>query len=232
MPTESLEVSHLLPARPERVYNAWLDGAEHGRFTGGEATVDATVGGAFTAWDGYISGKNLVLEPHRRIVQSWRSTDFPEGAPDSKLEILLADEGGGTRLTLRHSAIPEGQGHSYEEGWTEHYFTPMTRYFSSAGSRLEGAGEAIADAAEHARAALEKAGKQAGKQAGKAMKAVKKSASRAAKQVQALAKKVTRAVKKPAKKAAGKPAKKKAVKKPAKKAAKAKALSKRAKSRR
>jgi uncharacterized protein YndB with AHSA1/START domain len=226
MPTESLEVSHLLPARPERVYNAWLDGAEHGRFTGGEATVDAVVGGAFTAWDGYISGKNLVLEPHGRIVQSWRSTDFPEGAPDSKLEVLLADEGSGTRITLRHSNIPDGQAHGYEEGWSEHYFEPMTRYFSSAGSRLEGAGEAIADAALHAREAIEKAGKQAGKQAGKAMKAVKKTANRAAKQVKALAAKVKKAVKKPAKKAA-KPAKK-----PVKKAAPKPGKAKRAKSRR
>lgn len=31
-------------------------------FTGSKATCDAGVGGEFTAWDGYISGKNLELE--------------------------------------------------------------------------------------------------------------------------------------------------------------------------
>ena len=224
MPTESLEVSHVLPVRPERIYNAWLDSEEHGRFTGGAATVDATVGGAFTAWDGYIEGRTLVLEPHRRIVQSWRSTDFPPGAADSKLEVLLEEAPGGTRLTLRHSNIPEGQGASYEEGWAEHYFEPMSRYFSSAGSRFEGAGEVLSDAAGHARAALEQSGEQAqaaleaaGAQAGKALKAVKKTARSAAKKVKALAKKAQKKLaRKPAAKKKARPAKKAAPKKAAK----------------
>ncbi|MHB8878583.1 MAG: SRPBCC domain-containing protein [Myxococcaceae bacterium] len=227
MPTESFEVFHVLPARPERIYNAWLDGDEHGRFTGGGATVDPMVGGSFTAWDGYIVGKNLVLEPHRRIVQSWRSTDFPEGAPDSKLELLLDEEGNGTRITLRHSNLPEGQGKGYQDGWSEHYFVPMTRYFAKAGSRFEGAGEALSDAAGQARAAIEQAGEQAqaafeaaGAQAGKAMRAVKKTAKKAAKKVQALAKKAQKLATRSKKAAPKKAAKKKAA--PKKKAAKKK----------
>ncbi len=128
---ESFEVSTILPADPQRIYQAWLDGQEHGEFTGGPAEVDPRVGGRFTAWDGYIEGRNLELEPFRRIVQSWRTTEFPEGASDSRLEVILEKAKNGTRLTLRHSGIPEGQGRIYEEGWKEHYFTPMRRYFAS-----------------------------------------------------------------------------------------------------
>jgi uncharacterized protein YndB with AHSA1/START domain len=128
---ESFEVSTVLPADPERIYKAWLDGREHGEFTGGAAEVDPRVGGRFTAWDGYIEGKTLELEPFRRIVQAWRSSEFPEGSADSRLEVLLEKNRGGTRITIRHSAIPEGQGKDYEQGWKEHYFTPMKRYFAS-----------------------------------------------------------------------------------------------------
>ena len=78
---------------------------------------------------GYVEGKNLVVEPYRRIVQSWRTTEFPPEADDSQLEVLLEPIGTGTRITLVHTAIPEGQAKGYEDGWEKFYFTPMKAYF-------------------------------------------------------------------------------------------------------
>ena len=128
--TESITLTAVLPAAPERVYRAWLDGAEHSAMTGGEATVDARVGGAYTAWDGYITGTTLELEPGKRIVQAWRTSQFPKRAEDSRLEVLLAPAPGGrTKLTLVHSGIPKGQGKRYKSGWPENYFEPMKEYF-------------------------------------------------------------------------------------------------------
>lgn len=128
--TESFTLSTVIPASPARIYEAWLDGREHGAFTGGKAEVEPGIGGAFTAWDGYIRGRTLDLSEGRRILQSWRTTEFPAGSEDSLLELILEETTGGTRLTLRHSGIPEGQAASYEEGWGEHYFDPMKRYFA------------------------------------------------------------------------------------------------------
>lgn len=129
MSNEALRVSTVIPASPQVIYFAWLDGAQHSAFTGGKATVDPSPGGKFTAWDGYIEGKNITLELGRRIVQSWRTTEFPKGAPDSRLEVHLEAVSGGTRVTLLHSEIPEGQGELYKSGWAEHYFNPMRTYF-------------------------------------------------------------------------------------------------------
>jgi len=131
MPGEAFEISTVLAAIPSRVYRAWLDGAEHSAFTGGPATVEPVLGGHFTAWDGYIQGTNVELAPFVRIVQHWRTTEFPPDAPDSLLTILLEPDGCcATRLTLRHSEIPEGQGASYKQGWLDYYFEPMRRYFA------------------------------------------------------------------------------------------------------
>ena len=91
--TESFEVSATFPAPPRRVYQAWLSSDEHTAFTGGEAEVDPREGGKFTAWDGYIEGVTVELEPYRRIVQTWRTSDFPDGSGDSRLEVLLAGDG-------------------------------------------------------------------------------------------------------------------------------------------
>lgn len=97
--------------------------------TGSLASVDGRVGGEFSAWDGYIFGKTLELTPDRRIVQTWRTTEFPEEASDSHLEILLEEVAEGTRLTLIHRNMPQDQVDSYRQGWEDFYFKPMKEYF-------------------------------------------------------------------------------------------------------
>lgn len=126
---ESFEVSDVVAAKPEVVYEAWLDSAGHSEMTGGEAECSSELGGEFTAWDGYISGRNLELEPHSRIVQSWRTTEFSDSDPDSRLEVLLEPADAGTLVTLRHSNVPDGELH-YRDGWVDHYLEPMKEYFS------------------------------------------------------------------------------------------------------
>ncbi len=98
--------------------------------TGGDATVNAVVGGKFTAWEGYIWGMNKTLTPHSEIAQSWRTSEFEETDEDSELTIHFKEIPGGCELTLAHSNIPEGQP-NYEQGWQEHYFTPMQEYFKN-----------------------------------------------------------------------------------------------------
>ena len=92
------------------------------------ADASAEVGGEFSAWDGYISGKNLELEPGKRILQSWRTQQFSESDADSELEIVLEGVPEGTKLTLKHTKLPD-HGMQYKDGWVEHYFDPMKAYF-------------------------------------------------------------------------------------------------------
>jgi activator of HSP90 ATPase len=123
-------VSDVLAAKPMAVYDAWMSADGHAAMTGAGAEVDPRVGGEFSAWDGYISGRTLVLEPGRRIVQSWRSSEFDDGDDDSQIEVLLEEVPEGTRIALRHSNIPDGQS-GYEQGWRDNYFDPMREYFAA-----------------------------------------------------------------------------------------------------
>jgi uncharacterized protein YndB with AHSA1/START domain len=125
-------VSTLLPASPEKVFKAWMSTQGHTAMTGSPAKVAPRVGGAFTAWDGYITGKTVELKPYSRIVQDWRTSEFSDGDPDSRVALTLESAKGGTKLTLTHSNIPEGQAESYESGWDESYFVPMRGYFTRA----------------------------------------------------------------------------------------------------
>ena len=129
--SDSLKMSVLLDALPETIYAAWLSSEKHSEFTGSEALIDAKVGGKFTAWDGYIEGTTLELQPFGKIVQAWRTTEFPENSSDSKLELYFEPENGETRLTLIQSEIPDGQTEEYRQGWIDYYFEPMQKYFSA-----------------------------------------------------------------------------------------------------
>lgn len=124
-----ITVTSTFNATPHEVYEAWLSTDGHSAMTGSPAEVSNEVGGEFTAWDNYIWGTNLELIPDTKIIQSWRTTEFPDGAPDSELTIELEPEDDGTKLTLTHSNVPAGQEASYETGWQEHYFDPMQDYF-------------------------------------------------------------------------------------------------------
>ena len=124
------EISTLFEnTNPQTIYAAWLDSAAHSAMTGGGAQVSAVVAEPFSAWDGYISGRNLELVPDAKIVQSWRTVEFADSDPDSHLEINLESAGGGTKLTLRHSNLP-AHGTQYESGWEESYFEPMRSHFA------------------------------------------------------------------------------------------------------
>ena len=127
---DRIEVSAVIEgASPEAVYDAWIDGDGHAAMTGAAATSDARAGGRFTAWGGYIEGTHETLERPSRIVQRWRTSEFPDDASDSRLEVRLEPAEGGTRVTFVHSAIPDGQGAKYETGWVEHYVDPMRAHF-------------------------------------------------------------------------------------------------------
>ena len=123
-------ISEVILATPEQIYQAWLSTKGHSAMTGSPAEVEARVKGKFSAWDGYIFGETLELKPNQRIVQAWRTTEFPEGSPDSRVEINLEAVKGGTKITIHHSNIPKGQAEDYKQGWQDFYFKPMREYFS------------------------------------------------------------------------------------------------------
>ena len=77
-----------IKATAKEIYTAWLNSEGHTKMTGGEAVVSDKVGDTFTAWDGYIEGTNIELEPYRRILQSWRTLEFKENESDSQIEIF------------------------------------------------------------------------------------------------------------------------------------------------
>jgi activator of HSP90 ATPase len=120
-----------MPVPPDVVYAAWLSSIGHSAMTGGTAHVDAREGGDFDAWDGYIHGVTLTLEPFARIVQSWRTQNFTDEQPDSQIEVLFEGDEAGTLVRVLHSNVPADQLGYEQGGWQKSYFDPMKAYFAA-----------------------------------------------------------------------------------------------------
>ena len=129
--SDSFEITSIFSAPPSKMYKAWIDSKEHSDFTGAEAKIVPKINGKFKAWDGYICGKTLELQPNSRIKQSWRTTEFPNDSPDSIVDVEFKKHENGTKLILKHTNIPEGQGEGYKIGWKDYYFNPMKEYFKN-----------------------------------------------------------------------------------------------------
>ena len=113
----------------DRRKRGFLPAHGHAAMTGAEAVCNAKIEGTFQAWGGYIEGRNLELQENARIVQAWRTRQFSESEPDSRVEITLKADGDSTEVTITHTELPE-HGMQYLQGWADFYFSPMRAYFS------------------------------------------------------------------------------------------------------
>ena len=130
MKREALRVTSTIPVAPTTLYFAWIDSEHHSSMTGGPAKLEPVVGAKYSAVGGYVTGKLVILDLGRRIVMSWRTTDFPRDAVDSRVEVHFETLGPSTRILILHTEIPEGQSEQYKTLWNDKYITPMRAYFS------------------------------------------------------------------------------------------------------
>jgi activator of HSP90 ATPase len=101
-----------------------MDSKKHSALTGSQVKVSRIVGGAFSIYDGEIEGINLELIPDKKIVQSWRYSDWPESHL-SEVTFLLSEESGNTHLDFTQLRVPDEHYQDIREGWQDYYWTPM-----------------------------------------------------------------------------------------------------------
>lgn len=94
---------------------------------GAKATsISTSVGGAFTLFGGYITGRHLELLPAKRLVQAWRAKSWPPGA-FSIVRFALEPDPQGCRVIFDHRGFPDNEGESLAYGWHVHYWEPLAK---------------------------------------------------------------------------------------------------------
>ena len=120
----------MLPASPKVVYETLMSSTKHSAFTNGEAKISPKVGGAFTTFDGWATGKNIELEPGKLIVQTWRAEDWPTGHFSTVKFQLLPAPGGNTKLLFTQTDVPVAKAKDIARGWRDYYWAAMKTYLS------------------------------------------------------------------------------------------------------
>jgi activator of HSP90 ATPase len=116
-------------ASPHDIYESLIDEKKHAQFTGAKVKLNRKTGGKFSIWDGEISGENLELVPDKKIVQTWRYSDWPAGEFSTATFSLEAVDGG-TRLTLNQSGVPDEAYEDIKQGWKDYYWIPLKKYLA------------------------------------------------------------------------------------------------------
>ncbi len=90
------------------------------------AEISRVVGGAFTLFGGYITGRHIELVPNGRIVQAWRTGRWPAGIY-SIAKFELVEQGPGCKILFDHTGFPKGDAETLASGWKAHYWEPMAK---------------------------------------------------------------------------------------------------------
>lgn len=113
-----------IAAPPDVVFAFLTDAAKRARWAGTQADSDPRPGGGHRTVinAGHIvSGEYVEVVPGRRVVCTWGWVDSPRMPPGSSVvEVDLAAEDGGTRLSVVHSRLPENACGGHGEVW-DHY---------------------------------------------------------------------------------------------------------------
>lgn len=92
---------------------------------GGPVKMKAEKGFEFSFWGSDIWGKNIEVEPNKKLVQEWFGGDWPKS---SIVTFLLESGDGETVLTLEHIDVPEAEVDDFAAGWKNYYLGPMKEY--------------------------------------------------------------------------------------------------------
>lgn len=114
--------------KPHAIYETLMDSKKHTKLIGDEAKISREVGGKFAVFSDYAGGVNLELVPDKKIVQTWRASDWPEDN-FSQIIFLLKPEKGGTKFIFTQEGVPMGNYNEIEKGWEDYYWKPMKESF-------------------------------------------------------------------------------------------------------
>jgi activator of HSP90 ATPase len=138
---ESIHQEAVFKASRQRVYAALVDtqqfdkviqlsGAMKAMHLGDKPTeISREVGGAFTLFGGYITGRHLELVPNERIVQAWRAGSWNPGIY-SIARFELVEQGSGSKIVFDHTGFPKGDADHLAAGWKANYWEPLDKLLS------------------------------------------------------------------------------------------------------
>ena len=112
------------------LYNTYVNAKEHSAAIGSSAKIQNKEGTKFSAWDSYITGKNLQLVKNKLIVQSWRESDWSKSDIDSTFILSFGQKGKDGIINMVHVNVPDKRAGGIKKGWNTYYWDLWKKYFA------------------------------------------------------------------------------------------------------
>ncbi|MGI9205289.1 MAG: SRPBCC domain-containing protein [Woeseiaceae bacterium] len=123
----TIKQSVTFSSAPERIYKALTSATEFGKATGASAQIAKDEGGAFSCFDGQITGRHIELKPNRRIVQAWRAGPWEEGVY-SIVKFEIDQVGDASVVNMEQAGFPQESAAHLAGGWHKMYWEPLKAY--------------------------------------------------------------------------------------------------------
>lgn len=117
-------------AAPAKVFAALTQARQIRAWSGQGGRVPKRIGGAFSWFDRWVTGRILAFEEGKRLSMTWSASEWPSATQPSIVRMTFT---GKTTTTVRiqHTGLPnakESAGH--KRGWEEFVFGPVRTHLS------------------------------------------------------------------------------------------------------
>ena len=135
---ESIHQEPVFRSNRQRIYAALTDARQFDKvvelsgavkamgLTSKPSEIGRQVGGAFSIFGGYITGRQIELVPNERIVEAWRVGSWKPGV-FSIAKFELVEQAGSTTIVFDHTGFPSGTGQELADGWKKNYWEPLAK---------------------------------------------------------------------------------------------------------
>jgi activator of HSP90 ATPase len=115
-----------LDASPIEVFRVLTDARRLRAWSGQSGRVPKQIGGTFSWFDGWASGRVLAYEEGKSLSLTWSISDWPAGTQASIVRIALSGAAKRTTVRINHTGLPSAkESASHKKGWEEYVFGPI-----------------------------------------------------------------------------------------------------------
>ena len=124
--------------RTKQLYDLYMDPKLHGMITNGPVKISEKPGSRLDVFEGYITGRTLMTEKNRLVVQEWTGADFGKNAAPSVFVLTFEQKGPDAILNVFHGNVPEEKASGLDKGWHDHYWKPWKQHLAGKEIRRPG----------------------------------------------------------------------------------------------
>lgn len=117
-------------ATPKALFEMYMDSKKHTAATEASAKLSRKPGGLWKAHSGMIGGKNLLIVPDQKIVQTWRAGFWTKD--ELSILIMTFDKApGGAVVEIVHVGVPQHDQKGVRNGWPNYYWKRWKKYLAA-----------------------------------------------------------------------------------------------------